>query len=348
MTDYHVISYKTIYTVSEDLEAILACLYLLQDEEAFLALNLYSKTQIDGWKRQYRFLFETFHAVSDLTGLSILDFLLDGMSEELSLDLLQTRITSLNKAERMYRLVDWPYDYDISSETILKSLSDDSILNDLFLAVQERCSNFLGFSCFLRENNRFLNEFFDLSRELLNDVLREKLTASEKQFLTFKNNLIQELQNENSFEVSQRMMGKTFKNTGPYDYYYFVPTLFLPGKCVRLFDTDGTFHNKQILIYNISQSNTVSLLPVLKTISDETRYQILKLLLGTSPLNSKELSRELKLAPSTVSHHISLLKDVGLINEEPVKNSKYYSISETKMKEVLKKLFEDFSIDLEI
>ncbi|BDD40649.1 ArsR/SmtB family transcription factor [Streptococcus ruminantium] len=348
MTDYQVMSDKAIYTVSEDIEAMLACLYLLHYEDDFLALNLYSKAQIEDWKKRYRFLFETFHAVKDLTNISILDFLLDSISEELSLDSIQSSIVRLNKGERIYRLIDWPYDCGIASETILKALSDDGILNSLFFTVQESCSNFLGFSCFLRENDRYLNEFFDLSRELINDALREKLISSEKQFWDFKNNLIQDLQNESPFEVSQRMMGKKFKNVGPYDHYYFIPTLLLFRKCVRLFYNDGTSNNKQILIYNISQPqfSTISLLPVLKIISDETRYQILKLLQHTFPLNSKELSHELQLAPSTVSHHISLLKDVGLINEEPVKNSKYYSISETKMKEVLKKLLEDFSIDL--
>ena len=158
--------------------------------------------------------------------------------------------------------------------------------------------------------------------------------------------MIERLKDRNPLEVSQEIMGKTFHNRGPYEMFYFVPSLMMPEKRFRLFYENGTKNNRQILFWNIKneKQSKEDLVAVLKAISDETRYQILKLLSDKGAMKGQDMVKELKLAPSTISHHMSELKECGLITEEPVKTSKYYGLSSNRLKEVLQTIKIDFNL----
>lgn len=68
-----------------------------------------------------------------------------------------------------------------------------------------------------------------------------------------------------------------------------------------------------------------SLLPVLKAISDEYRLAIL-LTLSEESKTVVELTDQLGIAQSLVSHHLKALRDVGLILVTPEGRSNRYSI----------------------
>ncbi|MBQ1372197.1 MAG: winged helix-turn-helix transcriptional regulator, partial [Oscillospiraceae bacterium] len=145
----------------------------------------------------------------------------------------------------------------------------------------------------------------------------------------------------------QELMGKSFYNRGPYEMFYFLPSLLLPGIARRLFFYSGTPHNRQILFVSLrepkkqQQEKTVA---ALRALADPTRYKILILLAKNGPVNGQDIAKSLKLAPSTVSHHMSALQEHGLVTEEPVRSTKFYGISRGTLKTLLSEIAEDFEL----
>jgi len=73
---------------------------------------------------------------------------------------------------------------------------------------------------------------------------------------------------------------------------------------------------------NPSSSQTDELLAFFKALSDANRLKILGLL-ASQPYTVEQLAAALNLVPSTVSHHLSRLSDIGLVS---AKAQGYYSV----------------------
>jgi DNA-binding transcriptional ArsR family regulator len=134
-------------------------------------------------------------------------------------------------------------------------------------------------------------------------------------------------------------MGKNFHNRGPFENFYFMPAIFMPIRGCRWFE------QHQILIFDavsLGQQDNRMIADALKMLSDKTRYQILVLLKAKKSMNGIEIAEQMKLATSTVSHHMTHLKNSGLIHEEPVGNTKYYSINRHSMKNCIETLEKTF------
>lgn len=92
-----------------------------------------------------------------------------------------------------------------------------------------------------------------------------------------------------------------------------------------------TFKNGVVITYSFSHrqniiSTPTDLLISLKAISDPVRLQILKVLANT-PSTTQSLAQILSLGNSTVSRHLQILKDAGLLKR--IKNKKYVIYSLT-------------------
>ena len=92
----------------------------------------------------------------------------------------------------------------------------------------------------------------------------------------------------------------------------------------------------------LGQLDNQMIAEALKMLSDKTRFQILKLLKANKSMNGIEIAEQMKLAPSTVSHHMNHLKKSGLVHEEPAGNTKYYSINIHCMKNCIETLEKTF------
>jgi biotin operon repressor len=68
-----------------------------------------------------------------------------------------------------------------------------------------------------------------------------------------------------------------------------------------------------------------------KTIADPTRIRILTLL-AEGPLHGQALAGKLGLTPATISHHMSKLREVGLIYERRQKNTIYFYLDEKTLR----------------
>jgi DNA-binding transcriptional ArsR family regulator len=340
------IAKNCIFAYPSDIEPIFGVFSLLGGEDMHNECsNIYGEKQVSEWRRRYHFLFETYEAVKELYLFDLFDILLDVFDDSFSAKRFYEHLVSMPEDERIFRMAGWSYN-KISQKEILHALSDDAALDALYSKVQDRCPSYLGLSTFIRHNSRFIKEYFELAKEMDTPSLKGAIDERSRELESFKKNVAAALGKGDPLEISQKIMGKTFQNRGPYETFYFVPSLLIPGRSFRLFYENGTKHNKQILVCSIreEEKDTKDTVVALKALSDETRYQILKLLSKNGPMKGQDIVKQMQLAPSTISHHMSELKESGLITEEPVKTSKYYGLSSNRLKEVLKMVKEDFDL----
>lgn len=81
-----------------------------------------------------------------------------------------------------------------------------------------------------------------------------------------------------------------------------------------------------------------------KALSDDRRLEILKLT-SQRPYYNKELALHFNLTPATLSYHLNLLLDIGILNFEPsiINNRYYYTANKDRVKELFDIALRDFS-----
>ncbi|MBQ9534510.1 MAG: winged helix-turn-helix transcriptional regulator [Clostridia bacterium] len=344
---WEVLKENCIFAFLPEAEPLFGAYSLLDGETAHqLCTDLYGAEQIAAWRRRYRFLFETFDAVKALAPYSLFDIFLDVLDEGFTMEGFKAHILSLPEDERVFRQAGWGYFCGAEQEDILRALTDDAALYALYARVEAQCPGFLGFSSFVRQNRRYIEEYFELAAEMDMPMLGEALRARQKEIDAFRARVEEELKESDGLECAQKLMGKNFRNRGPYEQFCFLPSLLLPFASIRFFRDNGTPHNRQIMFCSIREpeKGREDTLSALKALSDETRYQILMLLAKHGSVNGQDIARTLKLAPSTVSHHMTELKACGLVSEEPVKTAKYYGLSQTKLRELLAAVADDLKL----
>lgn len=65
-------------------------------------------------------------------------------------------------------------------------------------------------------------------------------------------------------------------------------------------------------------------IPTFSILSDENRHEILDLLIIHGKLNVNELTEKIHLSRPTVSHHLKLMLQAGLVQVEQVGKERYY------------------------
>ena len=76
-----------------------------------------------------------------------------------------------------------------------------------------------------------------------------------------------------------------------------------------------------------------------KALSDKTRRQILELL-KEKDLTAGEIAENFKMSKPSISHHLNILKQAGLIIDEKQGQYIYYSLNTTAFQEITKWLFD--------
>ena len=72
----------------------------------------------------------------------------------------------------------------------------------------------------------------------------------------------------------------------------------------------------------------------LSVLSEEVRYKILSLIASKGELTAKDILSEFDFTQPTLSHHMSLLAEAGLVNVERKGRSAYYSINKDTVDKV--------------
>lgn len=71
-----------------------------------------------------------------------------------------------------------------------------------------------------------------------------------------------------------------------------------------------------------------------KALSDPTRREILNLL-KEGPMAAGDIADRFQMTGATISHHLSILKASGLIDEEKNGKYRYYSLNTTVMDDIM-------------
>lgn len=79
---------------------------------------------------------------------------------------------------------------------------------------------------------------------------------------------------------------------------------------------------------------------VMKALSDKTRREILVLLKKEGRMAAGDIANKFDMTQATVSHHLSVLDEAGLINDEKVGKFIYYEINTTILQDLLQWLVE--------
>jgi len=74
-----------------------------------------------------------------------------------------------------------------------------------------------------------------------------------------------------------------------------------------------------------------------KAVSDERRRKIL-LILSKDDANAGEIASKFKISQPTVSNHLRILKEAGLIKERKFKQNRIYSLNKTNLQKMINTL----------
>lgn len=342
------LSDNCVFAFVPELEPVWGAISLLSGETVHtLCTEIYGTEQIAAWKRKYNFLFETYTVISKHFNVNMLDYLLEMSLENISLDSLQKTVLSESSVDFVWRQMSLDYFCkDANKETLEKAMTDDAALDEAYGWIADHCESFLAFSAFVRQSRRFISEFFSLTRDMQTPELEAALEKQASKIERLYQSVCQGAKTDDLLLFSQEMMGKTFRNRGPYSDFLFLPSYLIPLKACRFFDMDGD-SKRQFLFLTIRQisRNREDKVKALKAIADPTRYQILTILAQEGPMRGMDIAKKVSVATSTISHHMEQMRDCGLVTEEPVKNSKYYGLSKQSAKALLDEIAKDFEIE---
>ena len=344
-TDIRQLDESSIFVYAPGLEAVFAASAFCADtkESRLLLSGVYEEKTLHALRNRFRYLTEILSGMRAVTPLPMMDALLDLEPEELTAKHLQKRWMSLSVEERVFRQGEWRY-FDVSRAQLKKAVLDDDALAAVLSRLEQGGVPFLALRAFLRENDRLTTDFFSLAKALDLPCLRQAQKAARKEINALYEQIAKELQTEKPLAVAEKRMGKTFRNRGPYERYYFLPVRMLAGKATRLFFDNGTKHNRQMLFLSLTRKDVTGdadAVPPLKALADASRYRMMQMLCEEGPLRGTEIAKRLSLAPSTVTHHLELLKEAGLVTEEPSGNAQYFGVSRDGMRALFELLQRD-------
>lgn len=116
----------------------------------------------------------------------------------------------------------------------------------------------------------------------------------------------------------------TYGEKGPSIYKFLRARLISQGSSYKM-----NFRN--LLITNLTEDEMGS---PFKAISDERRRTILKIL-GRNDASAGEIASKFNVSQPTVSNHLKILKEAGLIKEKKVKQNRIYSLNRAELRKVI-------------
>lgn len=328
------LSGNTYFWYEKEIEYLLAALELLASFEVNPKIReVYLETFVEEKKKRYPLLFEFFENMQKDYSIEWLEFLLELDMKQFSLEGYFAYMKALSKEEFLSILL------QMQQKEIENALDSEQGQLALYQNHRDVFQSYFVIQTLFQNSDWLIDSLEQFVLELRIEEAEKYLDAHEREIQAWKVKMKEELQQEDGLSYSESLMGKSFHNRGPFKEFYFVPSIFMPIRCCRWFET------KQVMIFDairLGQQDNQMIAEALKMLSDKTRYQILKLLKERKSMNGIEIAEQMSLAPSTVSHHMNHLKKSGLVHEEPAGNTKYYSINTHCMKNCIETLEKTF------
>lgn len=328
------LSQNTYFWYEKEIEYLLAAIELLVSFDVNPKIReVYSSAFVEGKRAKYPLLFEFFGNMQKEYSIEWLEFLLSLDIEKFDIKSYFAYIKGLSKEGFLCTLL------QLSKHEIEKALDSDEGLLELYQKNREVFQSYFVIQTLFQKSDWLIDSLEQFVLEMKTEEAEVYLDAYAREIQAWKMKMQEGLGEKDGLAYSESLMGKSFHNRGPFEKFYFMPSVFMPIRCCRWFE------RKQILIFDairLGQQDNEMIADALKMLSDKTRYQILKLLKERKSMNGIEIAEQMKLAPSTVSHHMNHLKKSGLIHEEPDGNTKYYSINIHCMKNCIETLEKTF------
>lgn len=320
------------FLYSPDLELMFAVSSILQGEPVHsLCTKIYGEKRITELKTAYPFLLEVFRSHMGTAPLGIFEPLLDLPPGDFSLEAYRSFLLEMEPAVFIGRY----FGGYVAAEDIAAAMGNDDWLEKLF-AEKRLSDSLIGLQSFFCHTERFIREYIAFAQALRTPEFEEAVGAQADAVATALRDAQDSLKETAPLAYSERLMGKTFRNRGPYEWFAFSVSLLMPCRALRFF-------GKGQILFTTLRRDAVdddSVIAQLKVIADPTRFKMIALIGEKQPIRGLEIAQALHIAPSTVSHHIEQLGKAGIIHEEPSKNSKYYSLNRVMMNAILKRLSE--------
>lgn len=333
------------FAYSRDWELLFAAQNILTGEPVHkLCSQVFGGEALEAWRRQYPFLFEVCGELAKRSPFWCWEPLLRYVPRPFTLDGYEAFLLELPREDLIHDALSLDFHPELDRTQVTTALTEDGAAAALLAAVDPKGQlRFLPFQAFLRQTDRLLRELFTLARAMDTPAFAAALDGAAPQVQAELKAARESLANQDPLAYSQQRMGKTFGNRGPYTDFYFFPSLFLPVRACRFF-RPAPWAKDQILFLSLRPAgpNPKTTVRQLKALADETRFRILTLLARGEAQRGLDIAKTLHLAPSTVSHHMEQLRQVGLVHEELLKDGKYYSLSRNGMQELLEALHKTF------
>lgn len=247
-----------------------------------------------------------------------------------------------------------------SIEKFIKHIENSDDTNFFFYLLNESIDKEKIEKAFVNNNERYkiqekikwiveeniLMYFFDNPREIKGKAVKILKTIYEKGFqdrfqrdkirleegVAYVNDFI----GKDSIEiVLEKITGKPKRIFAGYKEYYIIPSYFVSPRLIRIYSDDKLY---MVFDCRLTRDKKEALLDelsnLLKVIDDKSRMEILRILVNNKSYG-KALSDIIGISTPTVSHHLEVLKQAGLVKEEKIRNIKYFYADKDRLKKVI-------------
>jgi len=292
---------------SADAEALLAAEGILSSAPFNLYKAVFGEEGTERYRRKYRLASEIYASFSDGVELPSLFECLQGFDvRDFTLASFRDHIIAIDKGTLPGALLD----------------KQVSCLDDLSESEQEIFSSYLGASAFFSNTQEFVDSIFSLAEELRTNAFYNTLDRYRKRIDDAQKSAEEALSVMTPLEYSDMLLRKNMKRRGPYSFYAFAPTVFFRYRAARYIGTEQyLFFAIQDVVYDNEH-----MLRQLKALADDTRFRIVALLKERGGLQGSDIAYITGLSASTISHHMKVLREAGLMHEETDGATKSYSL----------------------
>ena len=293
-----------------------------------LCREIYGEDFVVKMKKKHRELAEIINSMY-LGGLEMLEFLMNYETDAFRFTEYRNYIEQMPTAEFIYQF----FGYTATLEEVKEALRDDEALVALMDEGKIHIKSFVNLKRLINHRSEYLDLYFACMNDIKVPELEEYLDNYAKILPQLEAEIRSLLAEKTPVEVAQVIMNKCFRAVREYEYHAFIPVAMLPRNAVTYFEK-----NQYVLYSKNRILSRQKALNILKVVSDESRIRIIDLLSECGKANGKRISEWVKIAPSTVSHHMEQLVECGIVREEKNGNYKEYSIHRENGENLIKEL----------
>lgn len=325
---YEKLKEHTFFAYSRDLEYIAAAAGMMANNlDGHLCREIYDESFINDILRKNREIVEINNTLA-LGGLEILEGLMS-FRHEFCLEEYHQFLLDMPLSDYVYHF----FGYYASKEEIEASLADEAKLLHLYEEGKFLISSYVNLKMIIFQRESYLAKFFHFVESIKSSALDTYLEQCEKNIDQLKSQMSQLVLDREPIEMVEMLVKKTFEPRKHYENYTFIPVFMLPRNVVVY------YKEEQIILYSQNRiSEQEEALLMLRTLADDTRIRIMDLLSERVYENGKNIATKMRLAPSTVSHHMEQLVECKIVKIEKRGNSKYYTIDHENAEKLIHQL----------